>query len=60
MAPEQVWLVGSEFAKTHHSFRTFDNVDDVKAALQQQPPKGKLILVKGSNSMRLFELPPML
>ncbi len=60
MAPEQVWLVGSEFAKTRHSFRTFDNVDDVKVALQQQPPKGKLILVKGSNSMRLFELPPML
>ncbi len=60
MAPEQVWLVGSEFGKAQHDFRTFDIVDDVKAALQQQPPKGKLILVKGSNSMRLFELPPML
>ena len=55
-----VWLVGQEFAKTDNHFRHFDSVDDVKAAIAQEQPEGRLILIKGSNSMRLYELPPLL
>ena len=55
-----VWLVGQEFAKTDNHFRHFDSADDVKAAIAQEQPEGRLILIKGSNSMRLYELPPLL
>ena len=55
-----VWLVGSEFGKTDCPFRKFPTVDDVKAELQQNPLAGRLILVKGSNGTRLYELPSLL
>ena len=55
-----VWLVGQEFAKTHCDYRKFGSVDDVKAELQRQRPDGRLILIKGSNGTRLYELPPLL
>jgi UDP-N-acetylmuramoyl-tripeptide--D-alanyl-D-alanine ligase len=55
-----VWLVGSEFSKTDCPFRKFGDVDAVKAALQKERPEGRLILVKGSNGTRLYELPPLL
>ena len=41
-------------------FRTFANVDEVKAELQSNCPEGRLILIKGSNSTRLHQLPPLL
>ena len=55
-----VWLVGSEFAKTETHFRKFDNVDEVKAAIAADKPQGKCILVKGSNGTKLFQLPELL
>lgn len=55
-----VWLVGDEFAKAHTTFRKFHNIDEVKAAIAQDKPRGKCILVKGSNGIKLFELPKLL
>lgn len=61
---EQIWLVGKEFAKVEEAqdnlFRLFDNVEDVKAVLTQNKPHGMTILVKGSNSTHLYQLPPLL
>ena len=56
----EVWLVGSEFQKANSSFRTFANVDEVKATIAQQQPTGRYILIKGSNSTKLFQLPELL
>ncbi len=55
-----VWLVGEEFAKTITRFRKFNNVEEVKAAIAQNKPHGKCILIKGSNGTKLFELPKLL
>lgn len=55
-----VWLVGPEFAKTNTTFRKFPDVEAVKEAVAQQQPKDKLILIKGSNGIKLFELPELL
>lgn len=54
---EQVWLVGENFAKTQHpaNYRLFANVEEVKAAIAIQKPKGFLILIKGSNSNKLVQ-----
>ena len=54
---EQVWLVGENFAKTQHpaDYRLFTNVEEVKAAIAIQKPKGFLILIKGSNSNKLVQ-----
>ena len=56
----RVWLVGSEFADIHPSpdFRLFKDVEEVKAALEKEQPSGFTVLIKGSNSKRLYELPP--
>ena len=56
-----VWLVGEEFGKTDNPFRTFHDVEAVKETLAAEGvPEGYYILIKGSNSMRLFELPQLL
>lgn len=57
---KNVWLVGDEFGKTACSFRKFQNVDEVKAEVAKQRPEGCCILIKGSNSMRLFQLVELL
>ena len=57
---ERVWLVGQEFAATQSTYRKFANVDEVKAELQTNRPEGCLILIKGSNSTRLHQLPTLL
>ena len=67
---DEVWLVGSEFQKVVNGqwsmvngqcpFRTFANVDEVKAAIAQEQPAGRYILIKGSNSTKLFQLPELL
>ncbi|SEA44119.1 UDP-N-acetylmuramoyl-tripeptide--D-alanyl-D-alanine ligase [Prevotella sp. tc2-28] len=57
---DEVWLVGEEFQKVNSSFRTFANVDEVKAAIAQEQPQGRYILIKGSNSTHLYELPALL
>ena len=55
-----VWLVGDEFGKTDCDFRKFNNVDEVKAAINEDKPKNYYILVKGSNSIKLYLLPEYL
>ena len=57
---DQVWLVGDEFRKTQCPFPIFNNVEEVKKALQHEQPQQYYILIKGSNSNRLFELPALL
>lgn len=57
---DHVWLVGQEFKATHHPFRTFEGVEQVKNALSIKKPKGYYILIKGSHSTKLYELPAYL
>ena len=57
---DEVWLVGEEFAKTDHPFRSFGDVEEVKRELETHRPEGYLILVKGSNGTRLYQLPELL
>ena len=57
---DEVWLVGEAFAKTEHVQRTFVDVEAVKSALQESMPEGYCILIKGSNSMKLSSLVPLL
>ena len=64
---DEVWLVGDEFEKavSHLSPLTshlsvFHDVEEVKAAIAQQQPQHKYILIKGSNSVKLFQLPELL
>ena len=60
MQLDQVWLVGGEFAKTTGNYRHFTNVEEVKKALADERPEGYTILIKGSNSNRLYQLPELL
>ena len=60
MQLNQVWLVGGEFAKTTGNYRHFTNVEEVKKALADERPEGYTILIKGSNSNRLYQLPELL
>ena len=57
---DTVWLVGEEFGKTDCDFRKFNNVDEVKTAINEDKPKGYYILIKGSNSIKLYLLPEYL
>ena len=57
---ENVWLVGEEFGKTNCSFRKFADIEEVKAAIAAQKPIDHYILIKGSNGIKLFELPELL
>jgi len=68
---DEVWLVGSEFAAIdlpaptpkqgkNCVYRLFADVEEVKAAIAEKQPTGRLILIKGSNSVKLFQLPELL
>ena len=58
---DEVWLVGDEYYEVDDCpFRRFHNVEEVKEAIRQQQPQGYYILIKGSNSNKLFELPELL
>ncbi len=57
---DEVWLVGSEFAAVDSPYRKFADVEEVKAAIQAEQPQGYHILIKGSNSTRLYQLPELL
>ncbi len=59
-AKQDVWLVGAEFAALQHPFRQFADVEEVKTAIQTEQPHDKYILIKGSNSQKLFQLPELL
>jgi UDP-N-acetylmuramoyl-tripeptide--D-alanyl-D-alanine ligase len=52
----EVWLVGSAFAATRHTQRTFADAEEVKAVLNAERPEHRTILIKGSNSMKLGSL----
>ncbi|MDO5446897.1 MAG: UDP-N-acetylmuramoyl-tripeptide--D-alanyl-D-alanine ligase [Prevotellaceae bacterium] len=55
-----IWLVGEEFGKTDCNYRKFHDVDEVKQAIASCKPTGKYILIKGSNGIKLFQLPELL
>jgi len=57
---DEVWLVGEEFKQTNCPFPIYNNVEEVKAEIQRQQLQDRYILIKGSNSNRLFELPSLL
>ena len=57
---DTVWLVGDEFAKTTCDYRKFRDVEEVKKAIQAECPDGYTILIKGSNSTKLYQLPELL
>ena len=68
LKPEAAWFVGEEFRKAlmtitpkaETDIRTFADVDAVKAAIAEQLPSERLILIKGSNSTKLHQLPELL
>ncbi len=55
-----VWLVGNEFADIECPYRKFADVEAVKAAICEQPIHDRYILIKGSNSVKLYQLPELL
>lgn len=57
---DEVWLVGEMFEKAAPGYRCFANVDEVKAAIAERPVENRFILIKGSNSTKLFQLPELL
>lgn len=57
---DEVWLVGEEFKPFSGQFRFFENVEAVKEAIANHPVEDRLILIKGSNSQKLFQLPDLL
>ena len=57
---DEVWLVGEGFKDIPCGFRKFKDVAEVKEALEAQRPENHYILIKGSNSVKLFELPTLL
>ena len=65
---EEIWLVGPNFTRAakemrvtkNEHLRIFADVEAVKATLQTDKPQGRCILVKGSNSTRLYQLPDLL
>ena len=59
-ALDEVWLVGDEFTDLPATYRHFHDVEEVKAAIAEHQPEGYYILIKGSNSTRLFQLPELL
>ena len=57
---DEVWLVGEEFGRVATSFRRFTDVEQVKEAIVRERPSQRYILIKGSNSVRLYQLPELL
>lgn len=57
---DRVVLVGEEFARVAPDLEHYADVDSLKAAWAQTPPCGYYILIKGSNSTKLWQLPDVL
>ncbi len=57
---DRVLLVGEKFGKTVCPYEKFRDVNDVAAYLQKTRPEGYTILIKGSNSTKLYQLPQYL
>ena len=60
ISAEDVWLVGENFQRLNPPFPTFRDVEEVKARLDEAHVENRLILIKGSNGTRLFQLPDCL
>ena len=60
ISAEDVWLVGENFQRLNPPFPTFKDVEEVKARLDEAHVENRLILIKGSNGTRLFQLPDCL
>ena len=56
ISAEDVWLVGENFQRLNPPFPTFKDVEEVKARLDEAHVENRLILIKGSNGTRLFQL----
>lgn len=57
MELERIWLVGEEFKKVAAAgMRVFKDVEEVKAALKEEPIGNSTILIKGSNGTKLYQL----
>lgn len=58
---EEVWFVGEEFQAYAEGGRWFPDVEAVKTALEGgNTPSNRLILIKGSNGTKLYQLPTLL
>ena len=60
---DEVWLVGDEYKDCQLSTvncQLFKDVEEVKAAIAEKQPQHRYILIKGSNSVKLFQLPELL
>ena len=53
---DRVVLVGPEFGKTANAFECYTDADEVYSVLSAAMPEGYMILIKGSNSMKLAGL----
>ena len=61
LGAEEVWFVGEEFQPFSEGAQWFPDVEAVKTALEGgDRPSGRLILVKGSNGTKLYQLPALL
>lgn len=49
----RIYLVGEVFSRTRHPFRSFPDASALLEALQKEPLHQSLILLKGSNSIKL-------
>lgn len=57
---KEIWLVGEEFGKTNSDYQKFKDVEDVKKEIAKKRPEGYYILIKGSNGIKLFQIPELL
>lgn len=57
---DKVWLVGSEFDGLTTEYPVFKDIEAVKQQIKQEMPEGYYILIKGSNSTHLYQLPELL
>lgn len=52
----EVLLTGTEFAQTTHSYKSFQNIDELYAHLERYPVKDQTILIKGSRGIQLEKI----
>lgn len=57
---ERIILVGTEFASTDADFESYPDTISLTEVLEKEKPVNKLILIKGSNSMKLAALKDIL
>ena len=56
----EVWLVGENFSGIAPQSRTFENETEVENAIKAGDISGRTILIKGSNSNKLYKLADIL